>query len=102
VHSAAKGDNTPELTKTRINLRHLSKTLEALGYDYVLCNNGKEALDNFTRPESDIDAVIIVSKLSICSSAEIATNPSLGHAYARNGRPRSNKPNAPARKVSPE
>lgn len=51
-----------ELTKDRINLRHLSKTLEALGYDYILCNNGKEALDTFIQPDSNIDAVIIVRK----------------------------------------
>jgi CheY-like chemotaxis protein len=50
-----------ELTSYRINLRHLAKNLETLGYQYILCNNGKEALDSFTQPDSDIDAVIIVS-----------------------------------------
>ncbi|KAI5205840.1 hypothetical protein E4T39_02891 [Aureobasidium subglaciale] len=43
-----------------INLRHLAKNLEALGYETpILCTNGKEALDSFTQPDSDIDAVII-------------------------------------------
>ncbi|KAG9549119.1 hypothetical protein KCU71_g10938, partial [Aureobasidium melanogenum] len=53
-----------------INLRHLSKSLEALGYDFVLCNNGKEALDNFTLPESDIDAVIIDMSMPIMDGLE--------------------------------
>ncbi|KAG9759713.1 hypothetical protein KCU73_g3248, partial [Aureobasidium melanogenum] len=53
-----------------INLRHLSKNLEVLGYDFVLCNNGKEALDNFTLPESDIDAVIIDMSMPIMDGLE--------------------------------
>ncbi|KAI4723603.1 hypothetical protein E4T48_00123 [Aureobasidium sp. EXF-10727] len=53
-----------------INLRHLSKNLEALGYDHVLCNNGKEALDIFTQPESDIDAVIIDMSMPIMDGLE--------------------------------
>ncbi|KEQ75494.1 hypothetical protein M436DRAFT_79902 [Aureobasidium namibiae CBS 147.97] len=53
-----------------INLRHLSKTLEALGYDYVLCNNGKEALEIFTRPGSDIDAVIIDMHMPVMDGLE--------------------------------
>ncbi|KAK6006044.1 hypothetical protein QM012_006454 [Aureobasidium pullulans] len=53
-----------------INLRHLSKNLEVLGYEYVLCNNGKEALDNFTIPESDIDAVIIDMSMPIMDGLE--------------------------------
>ncbi|KAG9848466.1 hypothetical protein KCU98_g8989, partial [Aureobasidium melanogenum] len=53
-----------------INLRHLAKNLEVLGYDFVLCNNGKEALDNFTLPESDIDAVIIDMSMPIMDGLE--------------------------------
>ncbi|KAI4845359.1 hypothetical protein E4T44_05651 [Aureobasidium sp. EXF-8845] len=53
-----------------INLRHLSKTLEALGYDFVLCNNGKEALDNFTQPDSDVDAVIIDMHMPVMDGLE--------------------------------
>ena len=70
MHASDNENDMPELTRDRINLRHLSKTLEALGYDYVLCNNGKEALDNFIRPESSIDAIIIVSNYQPLLSVE--------------------------------
>ncbi|THY63725.1 hypothetical protein D6C98_01031 [Aureobasidium pullulans] len=53
-----------------INLRHLAKNLETLGYQYILCNNGKEALDSFTQPDSDIDAVIIDMSMPIMDGLE--------------------------------
>ncbi|KAI5272701.1 hypothetical protein E4T47_04001 [Aureobasidium subglaciale] len=54
-----------------INLRHLAKNLEALGYETpVLCTNGKEALDSFTQPDSDIDAVIIDMSMPIMDGLE--------------------------------
>ncbi|KAI5211034.1 hypothetical protein E4T38_01696 [Aureobasidium subglaciale] len=54
-----------------INLRHLAKNLEALGYEIpVLCTNGKEALDSFTQPDSDIDAVIIDMSMPIMDGLE--------------------------------
>jgi len=45
--------------RDRINLRHLAKNLDALGYSYTLCTNGQEALDVFREPRNGVDAVII-------------------------------------------
>lgn len=40
-------------------MKYLSKNLTTLGYEHVLCTNGKEALDKYTEDGSEIDAVII-------------------------------------------
>jgi CheY-like chemotaxis protein len=53
-----------------INLRHLAKNLETLGYEYVLCVNGQEALDSFRRADSDIDAVIIDMSMPVMDGLE--------------------------------
>ncbi|KAJ9619856.1 hypothetical protein H2203_008129 [Taxawa tesnikishii (nom. ined.)] len=53
-----------------INLKHLSKNLSVLGYQQVLCTNGKEALDKFTEPGSDIDAVIVDMSMPIMDGLE--------------------------------
>lgn len=50
---------------SRINLRLLAKSLDALGYNYILCTNGQEALEMFQHPESVIDAVIIDMSMPI-------------------------------------
>lgn len=53
-----------------INLRHLAKNLDTLGYQYILCSNGQEALDMFRRPQSNIDAVIIDMSMPIMDGLE--------------------------------
>lgn len=53
-----------------INLRHLAKNLDALGYRYLLCTNGKEALDAFKDPESIIDAVICDMSMPLMGGLE--------------------------------
>lgn len=42
-----------------INLKHLAKHVKMLGYQSILCTNGKEALDKFCEPDSIIEAVIM-------------------------------------------
>lgn len=53
-----------------INLQILAKNLDALGYDYVLCNNGKEALENFVKPGSDTDCVILDMSMPVMDGLE--------------------------------
>lgn len=53
-----------------INLRHLAKNLDALGYKYTLCTNGKEALDKFRDPDSIIDVVICDMSMPVMDGLE--------------------------------
>jgi len=48
-----------------INLKHLAKHLEILGYKTVLCTNGKDILDKFCEPDSAIEAVIMDMSMPI-------------------------------------
>ena len=42
-----------------INLQHLARHLKMLGYQSILCTNGKEILDKFCEPDSIIDCCIM-------------------------------------------
>lgn len=42
-----------------INLKHLAKSLELLGYQTILCTNGQEILDAFCERASMLDAIVL-------------------------------------------
>lgn len=56
-----------------INLRHLAKNLDVLGYKYTLCTNGQEALDKFREADSNIDAVIIDMSMPVMGKSAYNT-----------------------------
>ncbi|GAB7354228.1 hypothetical protein MBLNU459_g4770t1 [Dothideomycetes sp. NU459] len=53
-----------------INLKHLAKNLTVLGYEHVMCTNGREALDKFMEADNIIDAVIIDMSMPIMDGLE--------------------------------
>lgn len=54
-----------------INLKHLAKNLNLLGYPYVLSTNGKEALDKFCEPGNLIEAVIIDMSMPVMGESRV-------------------------------
>ena len=48
-----------------INLQYLGKSLKKLGYQHILCSNGKELLDRFCEYGSTIDCCILDMSMPI-------------------------------------
>lgn len=56
-----------------INLQCLAKHLKMLGYQYILCTNGREILDQFCEPDSTIDCCILDMSMPVMGTLLIST-----------------------------
>lgn len=56
-----------------INLKLLAKHLKVLGYETVLCTNGREILDKFTAEDCIIDVVIMDMSMPVMDGLESAS-----------------------------
>jgi PleD family two-component response regulator len=54
-----------------INLQCLAKHLKMLGYQYILCTNGREILDRFCEPDSTIDCIIMDMSMPVMGKLAI-------------------------------
>lgn len=53
-----------------INAKYLVKHLKMLGYESILCTNGKEILDKFCDPHSAMEAIIMDMSMPIMDGLE--------------------------------